>query len=57
MKSKSKDAHFSLTLFALYPNDLMSERSGSGVKLVNQNMKGLMYADNLALIAELGAEL
>ena len=45
------------TLFALYMNDLMSEMSGSGVKLVNQNVKGLMYADDVALVAESGADL
>ena len=45
------------TLFALYTNDLMSEMSGSGVKLVNQNVKGLMYADDVALVAESGADL
>jgi len=45
------------TLFALYTNDLMSEMSGSGVKLVNQNVKGLMYADDVALVADSGADL
>ena len=45
------------TLFALYTNDLMSELSGFGVKLVNQSVKGLMYADDVALIAESGADL
>ena len=34
----------------------MSEMSGSGVKLVNQNVKGLMYADDVALVAESGAD-
>jgi len=35
----------------------MSEISGSGVKLVNQNVRGLMYADDVALVAESGADL
>ena len=35
----------------------MSEKSGSGVRLVNQNVKGLMYADDVALVAESGADL
>ena len=33
----------------------MSELSGFGVKLVN--VKGLMYADDVALVAESGADL
>ena len=45
------------TLFALYTNDLMSELSGFGMKLVNHNVKGLMYADDVALVAESGADL
>ena len=45
------------TLFALYTNDLMSEMNGFGVKLVNQNVKGLMYADDVALVAKSGVNL
>ena len=38
-------------------NDLMSEMSSSGVKLINQKVKGLMYAVNVTLVAGSEADL
>ena len=55
--SVTKGCPLTSTVFALYTNDLMSELSGFGVKLVNHNVKGLMYADDVALVAESGADL